>query len=100
MKLDEERSGKAMTARHVHVTGRVQGVSFRAWARERALDLGVSGWIRNRTDGSVEAVISGASEAVEALITALRTGPPAAEVEDLRVTATDAPAEPGFRIRD
>ena len=89
-----------MTARHVHVTGRVQGVSFRAWTRAQAQDLGVSGWVRNRPDGSVETVISGPGELVEALITALRTGPPAAEVENLRVTATDAPAEPGFRIRD
>lgn len=88
-----------MTAKHVHVTGRVQGVWFRAWTREQAQELGVSGWVRNRSDGSVEAVVSGPSEAVEALITALREGPPAAEVEDVRVTETEAPTEPGFRIR-
>jgi len=88
-----------MTARHVYVMGRVQGVSFRAWTRTQAQELGVSGWIRNRPDGSVETVMSGDSDAVEALITALRKGPPAAKVEDVRITATDAPREPGFHIR-
>jgi len=88
-----------MAAKHVHVTGRVQGVWFRAWTRERAQELGVSGWVRNRSDGSVEAVVSGPCEAVEALIAALHEGPPAAEVEDVRVTETETPTEPGFRIQ-
>jgi len=98
--LTKNGSNKAMTSRHLYVTGRVQGVSFRAWTREQAQELGVSGWIRNRPDGSVETVISGASDAVEALIIALRKGPSAAKVEDVRITATDAPAKPGFHIRD
>ena len=72
-----------MTAKHVHVTGRVQGVSFRAWTREQAQALGLSGWVRNRPDGSLEAVVSGPDEVVEALITALHEGPPAAVVEDI-----------------
>ena len=87
-----------MIARHVRVTGRVQGVWFRAWTRDQAQALGVSGWVRNQADGSVEAVVSGSSEAVAALIGALHEGPPAAEVENVRVTETEAPAEPGFRI--
>ncbi len=88
-----------MTAKHVHVTGRVQGVWFRAWTRERAQELGVSGWVRNLSDGSVEAVVSGPMEAVEAMIAALHEGPPAAKVEYVRVTETQAPEKPGFHIR-
>lgn len=87
-----------MIARHVRVTGRVQGVWFRAWTRDRAQALGVSGWVRNQTDGSVEAVISGSSDAVEAMIGALHEGPPAAEVESVYVTETEAPTDHGFRI--
>lgn len=87
-----------MIARHVHVTGRVQGVWFRAWTREQAQERGVSGWVRNRPDGSVEAVVAGPREAVEALIAALHEGPPAARVTDVRVSETDVPTEPGFRI--
>ncbi len=87
-----------MVAKHVHITGRVQGVSFRAWTRERAQELGVSGWVRNRSDGSVEALVSGSSEAVETLIAALHEGPHAAEVEDVRATETETQAESEFRI--
>ena len=87
-----------MVSRHVHVTGRVQGVWFRAWTQKEAQSRGVSGWIRNRSDGSVEAVLSGASPAVEALIAALHEGPPNAEVEHVHVTDTAPPADPGFRI--
>jgi acylphosphatase len=87
-----------MTARHVEVTGRVQGVYFRAWMREQAQARGVSGWVRNRPDGSVEAVVSGPEAAVEALIAALHEGPPAAKVVAVRVTPAEAPADPEFRI--
>ncbi|MCC5976619.1 MAG: acylphosphatase [Salinarimonas sp.] len=87
-----------MIARHVHVTGRVQGVWFRAWTREQALVHGVSGWVRNLSDGSVEAVVAGSEEAVEAVIAVLHDGPPAAKVEDVRVTEASLPDETGFRI--
>ncbi|MFX0546267.1 acylphosphatase [Roseovarius sp. S1116L3] len=87
-----------MTAKHVLITGRVQGVSFRAWTREQAKELGISGWIRNLPDGSVEAVVSGSSEAVETLIAALHDGPPAAKVKDVRATEAEVHAEPEFRI--
>ncbi len=87
-----------MMARHVHVTGRVQGVWFRAWTREQAEARGVSGWVRNRSDGSVEAVVAGPDDAVQALIAVLRQGPPAAEVEEVHVTDAEAPAEAGFHI--
>lgn len=87
-----------MMAKHVYVTGRVQGVSFRAWTREQAGARGLSGWVRNRPDGSVEAVIAGADEMIEALIAAFHQGPAAAKVTDVRVSETNAPTKPGFHI--
>ena len=87
-----------MVAKQVHITGRVQGVGFRAWTLEQAQGLGVSGWVRNRPDGSVEAVVSGSRNSVEALITALHEGPPAALVEHVRVGDAEVPAAPGFHI--
>ncbi len=85
-------------AKHVVVTGRVQGVSFRAWTRQQAEARGVSGWVRNRVDGSVEAILAGPDAAVEALITALHEGPAAARVEAVQVTEAKAPSEIGFQI--
>jgi len=90
---------RLMVTKHVQITGRVQGVSFRAWTRERAQELSISGWVRNRSDGSVEALLSGTSEAVETLIAALNEGPPSAEVIDVSAAETETEAEPGFRIR-
>ncbi len=86
-------------AKHVVVTGRVQGVWFRAWTREQAQALGVSGWVRNRADGSVEAVLAGPEATVEALIAALHQGPPAAKVETVQVTDAEPPSETGFHIK-
>ena len=64
--------------RHVVVRGRVQGVGYRAFVEDEALRLGLEGWVRNRRDGTVEAVFSGADEAVAAMIEACRRGPSAA----------------------
>jgi len=79
----------------VVVSGRVQGVGFRAWLAPQAATRGVSGWVRNRWDGSVEALFSGEASAVEAMIAACRTGPSWATVEDVMVV--DAVADPGLR---
>ncbi len=68
-----------MSGRRLRIHGRVQGVFFRNWTRDKARALGVRGWVRNRLDGSVELVAYGEDEAVEVLIAACRTGPPAAE---------------------
>lgn len=87
-----------MAAKHVRVTGRVQGVAFRAWTQDRARSLGLSGWVRNRSDGSVEAVVAGPDEAVAALIVALHDGPPQAQVDEVSVTAAEAPADAGFLV--
>jgi len=69
--------------RHVAIRGRVQGVGFRAFVEHEALKRGVAGWVRNRRDGSVEAVFSGAPEAVAAVIEVCRRGPSGARVEAL-----------------
>jgi len=74
--------------RRIVVAGRVQGVGFRDFARRAALRLGVAGWVRNRRDGAVEALIAGPAEAVEALLAELRRGPPGARV--VRLTIVEA----------
>jgi len=68
------------------ITGRVQGVGFRFYTQRKARELGVTGWVRNRRDGAVEAVIQGTSGAVEAMIAWARRGPPSAVVAEVRVT--------------
>jgi acylphosphatase len=76
--------------RHLRISGRVQGVGYRDSLRGEALARGVSGWVRNRRDGTVEAVLQGGRESVEALIEWSRRGPPAARVHDVDVSdATD-----------
>jgi acylphosphatase len=77
----------------VSITGRVQGVSFRAWAQAEARRLGVTGWVRNERDGSVSALLVGREETVDAMLQRLRAGPPAARVADVLVEDTE-PGEP------
>jgi len=78
-----------MITRQISVSGRVQGVGFRDALLREARRLGVTGWVRNRADGSVEAVLQGSPEAVEKIIVWARRGPPAALVAALR---TELPA--------
>lgn len=77
------------------VSGRVQGVWFRAWTMEQAEILGLSGWVRNRRDGRVEAVFSGPDAAVESMLEAARSGPRLARVDDVRTDECEPP-ETGF----
>jgi len=70
---------------HAIVTGIVQGVSFRWWTRREAETIGVTGWVRNRDDGSVELVAEGPRVSVERLLTACRRGPSGAAVDDVAV---------------
>ncbi len=65
----------------VVIRGRVQGVGYRAWTEDAAIEQGVEGWVRNRRDGSVEAVFAGAEEAVLTMIELCRQGPPGARVD-------------------
>ena len=67
--------------RHIIVRGRVQGVGYRAWVEDQALRLGLEGWVRNRRDGAVEAVLSGADTAVAQMVESCRRGPSAARVD-------------------
>ena len=89
----------ALIARHVRVTGRVQGVFFRAWAQERAEALAVKGWVRNCPDGRVEAHVEGEESAVRRMIEHLRKGPPAAHVEDIRLWDVELCDFDGFEVR-
>lgn len=90
----------AMAARHLQITGRVQGVGFRYSMQEQATRLGVRGWVRNRQDGSVEALVQGGEEAVAALTEWARRGPAGAHVAELRVASAEAePSLAGFEQR-
>jgi acylphosphatase len=79
----------------VLISGRVQGVWYRAWTKEQAVSRGLSGWVRNRTDGTVEAVFAGGEETVADMIAACRQGPPLARVKDIVQEDADEP-ESGF----
>ena len=79
------------------ITGRVQGVGYRDWAVATGQRLGLSGWVRNRTDGSVEALVVGEDEAVGRMVEACRRGPPLARVEAVDVEPVDLDVLPsGF----
>ena len=86
-------------ARLVQVNGQVQGVFFRAWTREQARELGIVGWVRNCPDGRVEAHVEGAEVAVDQMIERMRSGPPAAKVEDLRTVHAKTCGFDRFEIR-
>ncbi len=72
---------------HVIVHGRVQGVGFRNWTQRVARQLGLAGWVRNRNDGTVEAVFAGKASAVAAAITRCRRGPRSAKVDHVAASA-------------
>lgn len=74
-----------MKTQHLRIRGRVQGVWYRESMRQEAERLGVAGWVRNTPDGSVEAVIQGPAEAVDALIAWARSGPPQARVDRIEL---------------
>ena len=74
------------TVRHLKIAGRVQGVGFRFYMERKARELGVTGWVRNRYDGTVEAMVAGTPEAVDAMLVAARQGPRSALVTDVKVS--------------
>jgi acylphosphatase len=81
----------------VRVRGLVQGVGYRAWTEAAARSRGLSGWVRNRRDGSVEALISGPSEKVDEMLAYFWQGPSASRVERVESEAAEFPMQPGFR---
>lgn len=84
---------------HVVISGRVQGVCFRASTIDEAEAGGVAGWVRNTPDGRVEAMFEGEKSAVEAMIAWCRRGPPAARVNGVEVIWGEPQGEQGFGIR-
>ncbi len=97
--------GEILTQRSVRVLirGRVQGVWFRAWTAELAVELGLKGWVRNRRDGAVEALFAGSADAVEAVLAACKDGPPSADVDGIErfeVSPEEAAGLVGFTTED
>ncbi len=90
-------SSQTKTIRAV-MSGRVQGVSYRAWTKKRAMHHGVAGWVRNRPDRTVEALFSGPLAAVDALLAECRRGPLMARVDDITVTEAEPFTGDGFEI--
>jgi acylphosphatase len=86
-----------MRARRVVIAGTVQGVGYRDWMVREAVRLGVHGWVRNRRDGTVEALVAGEEAAVQALLSACRRGPPLARVTEITEEFAEPTDEPGFR---
>jgi acylphosphatase len=80
----------------VRIHGRVQGVWFRAWTAEQARSLRLDGWVRNRADGSVEAVFRGGEASVREMVARCHRGPPAARVERVEETSETEPVPDGF----
>jgi len=84
----------------LRITGRVQGVWYRAWTRETAAAKGLKGWVRNCPDGAVAALLAGPAGAVDAMIALCRDGPPHARVDhiDIRELAAPPPELTGFAV--
>lgn len=80
----------------LRITGNVQGVGYRLWATRAAAALGLRGWVRNRSDGSVEALLTGPPENVAAMVAASRSGPPGATVAEVSVTPDKDDGGAGF----
>ena len=93
-----EPSAAPTVTRHLRITGRVQGVGFRMFMTREALAAGVTGWVRNRRDGSVEAMLAGEEIAVIKLISWARRGPPRAQVERVNIAVGEGEFE-GFEQR-
>ena len=89
----------ATVGRQVRIYGRVQGVFYRQWTVNLARVLGVAGWVRNASDGSVEAHLVGDEDAVAQMIEKMRRGPSQARVEDLRVENVEPEDVVGFQVR-
>lgn len=81
---------------HSIIEGRVQGVGYRAWTSRNAQKRGLTGWVRNRRDGTVEAVFCGPDEVVQAMLEECQSGPLAAKVRGIETTPWDGDVPTGF----
>ncbi|MFC7079959.1 acylphosphatase [Halorussus caseinilyticus] len=97
--MPEDSQNDERTRAHVFVSGRVQGVYYRANTRDTAREKGIDGWVQNLADGRVEAVFEGPDDDVESMVEWCHTGSPAADVDDVTVEYGDPEGEDGFRIR-
>jgi acylphosphatase len=93
-------SQEDITSLKVRVEGFVQGVGFRDYLRMAAEANKLDGWVRNRSDGSVEALVSGPTKAVEAFVSAATRGPQGARVTAVDLHNSEPPAQKGFQLRD
>ena len=84
----------------VIISGRVQGVGYRDWTRREATARNLGGWVRNRSDGTVEAVIAGEDSAVESMLLALRVGPSASRVKQVTTEEWTEVAPLSFELRE
>jgi len=89
----------AMICRRLTITGRVQNVFYRGWLIEQAEAIGITGWVRNRADGSVEALVAGSREMIDAIVAKARQGSPASRVADVVVEEVAAQVFDGFEKR-
>ena len=89
-----------MRAARLRITGRVQGVGYRAWAMRQAHALALRGWVRNRHDGSVEVLAIGDEDAIERMAEACRQGPFGARVTNVAVTEAENDGSDGFTARE
>ena len=87
-----------MPTAHLLIKGKVQGVYYRASAKDKAIELSLTGWVKNTPAGDVEAVVTGPQTAIQSFIAWCRQGPPAAKVEDIKVTPMPETAFPDFSI--
>lgn len=86
-----------MIARHLIISGRVQGVGYREWLCAEAEARGLRGWVRNRFDGTVEALLAGPAESVTAVIVACHSGPRMASVQGVTQSESAVPDSAEFR---
>lgn len=84
---------------HIRIDGRVQGVGYRAWVRARALEFGLTGWVRNRRDGAVEAVLQGPLDVVENMLRACEDGPRDAAVTAVEIVGEGVGAYSEFEVK-
>jgi len=83
----------------LRIEGLVQGVGYRMFVERSASAVGLEGWVRNRRDGGVEAVISGAAAAIDEMVARCKVGPPGARVDRVEVLPEDEVVAPGFSVR-